>query len=68
MSAAYTGLYRYRLHRDKDSIETVRKFQRADLKTFKQAKDVSTEWLTKENAVRQTHDEFMQWDTPREGT
>lgn len=49
---AYTGPYHYK-DKDKDKIDTVSKFMLADMKSFKGAKDTSTEWLTKEHPVRQ---------------
>lgn len=48
----YTGPYRYK-DKGQDKIDTVTMYMLRDMKTFKGAKDVSTEWLTKENPVRQ---------------
>jgi hypothetical protein len=55
----YTGPYRYK-DSDPDPIDTVPRFQKADLKTFKQAVDVDSLWLTKQNPVRQQTDEPYQ--------
>ena len=48
----YHGPYKYK-DTDRDSIDMVGKFQLADMKSFKGAKDTSTEWLTKKNPVNQ---------------
>ena len=48
----YHGPYKYK-DKDRDAIDTVSKFMLADMKSFKGAKDVSTEWLTKKNPVNQ---------------
>lgn len=51
----YTGPYAYGSD-DPDAIDTAGKFQLASMKSFKGAKDTSTEWLTKKNAVRSASD------------
>ena len=42
----------------KSKIDRVSIEQKARMKTFKNAKDIDTEWLTKRNSVNQTHQEF----------
>lgn len=48
---SYHGPYKYK-DKDPDKIDTASKYMLADMKTFKGAKDTSTEWLTKDNPVR----------------
>lgn len=53
--AEYLGPYKYK-DKDKDKIDSVTKFQMADLKGFKGAKGTETEWLTKKKPVNQMID------------
>lgn len=43
-------------HKDSSKIDMVTKETLASMKSFKGAKDVSSEWLTKQNPVRQATD------------
>ena len=49
---SYHGPYKYK-DKGQDKIDTVTKYMMADMKGFKGAKGTDTEWLTKENPVRQ---------------
>lgn len=44
----------------KGKIDKVPGDQKSTLKTFKGGRDVSAEWLTKRNSVKQTHQEFYE--------
>ena len=60
---AHTGPYG---HKNGTSIEAVADEQMGRMKTFKNAKPISSQWLTKKNAVRQVDEKWLQYDTPRE--
>ncbi len=53
----YTGPFKYKdKGKGEYKIDTVTKYMLEDMKTFKNAKYTNTEWLTKENPVRQATD------------
>lgn len=61
----YTGPYKYKDAKSgQDAIDTATKYQMADMKGFKGAKDTSTEWLTKKNPV---NEKVNEWYHPHKG-